>query len=253
MSGPSREQTLSLLTQANNHGDLAVKLSSLKQAKDILVSVEPSLAAEFFPYLVALQYSPETLVRKSLIEAVEEIGLKAMEHSSVLMPVLLASLNDNDSIVARQSIVSGTNIFCIVLEELSLQFHRRGIVERWLEELWTWMLKFKDAVFGILWEAGSTGKKLLALKFLETCVLLFASDSSDSEKYAKEDITRSGRTFNMSWVVGGHPVLDPVALMSEANRSLGILLDMLRSASSLPGPLTISVVNCMLTRTLVQS
>ncbi|KAH7847088.1 hypothetical protein Vadar_021712 [Vaccinium darrowii] len=245
MSGPSREQTLSLLTQANNHGDLAVKLSSLKQAKDILVSVEHSLAAEFFPYLVALQYSPETLVRKSLIEAVEEIGLKAMEHSSVLMPVLLASLNDNDSIVARQSIVSGTNIFCIVLEELSLQFHRHGIVERWLEELWTWMLKFKDAVFGILWEAGSTGKKLLALKFLETCVLLFASDSSDSEKYAKEDITRSGRTFNMSWVVGGHPVLDPVALMSEANRSLGILLDMLRSASSLPGPLTISVVNCL--------
>lgn len=53
--------------------------------------------------------------------AVEEIGLKAMEHASVLMPVLLASLNDNDSIVARQSIVSGTNIFCIVLEELSLQ------------------------------------------------------------------------------------------------------------------------------------
>ncbi|KAF7145233.1 hypothetical protein RHSIM_Rhsim04G0108500 [Rhododendron simsii] len=25
-------------------------------------------------------------------------------------------------------------------------------LERWLEELWTWMLKFKDAVFSILWE-----------------------------------------------------------------------------------------------------
>ncbi|KAG5541931.1 hypothetical protein RHGRI_021681 [Rhododendron griersonianum] len=226
MSGPSREQALALLAQANNHGDLAVKLSSLRQAKDILVSVEPSLAAELFPYLVELQYSPETLVRKSLVEAVEEIGLKAMEHSSVLMPVLLASLNDNDSIVAKQSI-----------------FHRRGIVERWLEELWTWMLKFKDVVFGILWEASSTGKKLLALKFLETCVLLFTSDSIDSKKSAKEGSTISGRTFNMSWLVGGHPVLDPVALTAEANRSLGILLDLLRSASSLPGPLTISVVN----------
>lgn len=68
MSGPSREQALALLAQANNHGDLAVKLSSLRQAKDILVSVEPSLAAELFPYLVELQYSPETLVRKSLVE-----------------------------------------------------------------------------------------------------------------------------------------------------------------------------------------
>ncbi|XP_058221986.1 uncharacterized protein LOC131331993 isoform X2 [Rhododendron vialii] len=107
------------------------------------------------------------------------------------------------------------------------------------------MLKFKDVVFGILWEASSTGKKLLALKFLETCVLLFTSDSIDSKKSAKEGTTISGRTFNMSWLVGGHPVLDPVALTAEANRSLGILLDLLRSASSLPGPLTISVVNCL--------
>lgn len=246
MSGPSREQALSLLAQANNHGDLAVKLSSLKQAKDILASSsDPSLASELFPYLVELQYSPEFLVRKSLIEAVEEIGLKAMKHSSILMPVLLATLHDNDSIVVRQSIVSGTNIFCCILEELSLQFHQHGIVERWLEELWTWMVKFKDAVFGILWEAGSVGTKLLALKFLETYVLLFTSGTGDTEKPASEAITRNGRAFNISLLVDGHPVLDPVALTSEANRSLGILLDLLHSASSLPGPLIISVVNCL--------
>uniref|UniRef100_A0A5B6YMW5 Symplekin n=2 Tax=Davidia involucrata TaxID=16924 RepID=A0A5B6YMW5_DAVIN len=245
MAGPLREQALSLLAAANNHGDLAVKLSSLKHAKDILLSVEPSLAAELFPYLVELQSSPESLVRKSLIEVMEEIGLKAMDHSSILMPILLASLNDSDSIVARQSIVSGTNIFCNVLEELSLQFHQRVLVERWLEELWTWMVRFKDVVFGILLEAGSVGTKLLAMKFLETCVLLFTYSSSDSEKYTTEAITRSGRAFNISWLVGGHPVLDPGALTSEANRCLGILLDMLRSASSLPGSLTISTVNCL--------
>ncbi|XP_028109047.1 uncharacterized protein LOC114307827 isoform X2 [Camellia sinensis] len=245
MSGPSREQALSLLAQANNHGDLAVKLSSLKQAKDILASSsDPSLASELFPYLVELQYSPEFLVRKSLIEAVEEIGLKAMKHSSILMPVLLATLHDNDSIVVRQSIVSGTNIFCCILEELSLQFHQHGIVERWLEELWTWMVKFKDAVFGILWEAGSVGTKLLALKFLETYVLLFTSGTGDTEKPASEAVPRNGRAFNVSLLVDGHPVLDPVALTSKANRSLGILLDLLHSASSLPGPLIISVVNC---------
>lgn len=68
MAVASRDQTLSLLAAANNHGDLAVKLSSLKQVKDILSSVDPSLAAEVFPYLVELQSSPEILVRKALVE-----------------------------------------------------------------------------------------------------------------------------------------------------------------------------------------
>lgn len=65
---PPREQALSLLAAANNHGDLAVKLSSLKQAKAILLEAEPFQAAELFPYLVELQSSPESLVRKALIE-----------------------------------------------------------------------------------------------------------------------------------------------------------------------------------------
>lgn len=52
---------------------------------------------------------------------VEEIGLRSMEHSSVLMPVLLNYLNDDDPVVARQSIVSGSNLFCSVLEEMALQ------------------------------------------------------------------------------------------------------------------------------------
>ncbi|GMY17490.1 symplekin isoform X1 [Fagus crenata] len=242
MAGAPSDQALSLLAAANNHGDLAVKMSSLKQAKDILLSIEPSLAAELFPYLVELHSSPETLVRKSLIDAIEEIGLKALEHSSVFMPVLLALLKDVEPSVARQSIVIGTNFFCSVLEELALQFHRRGKVERWLEELWVWMAKFKDAVFAIALEPGSVGTKLLALKFLETYVLLFTSDTDDFEKLVTEV---SRRAFNISWLVGGHPVLDPVGLMSEASRTLGILLNLLGSANTLPGSLTITVVNCL--------
>lgn len=39
----------------------------------------------------------------------------------MLMPVLLASLRDNSSLVVKQSIVSGTIIFYGVLEELSMQ------------------------------------------------------------------------------------------------------------------------------------
>ncbi|KAL5559889.1 hypothetical protein UlMin_036100 [Ulmus minor] len=242
MAGAPGDQALSLLAAANNHGDLAVKLSSLKQAKGILLSVDPSSAAELFPYLVELQSSPEALVRKALIEVVDEIGLKAMEHSSVLMPVLLTFLRDGESSVARQAIISGSNFFGIVLEEMALQFHRRGKVERWLEELWSWMAKFKDAVFAIALEPGSVGTKLLALKFLETFVLLFTTDNGDTESPAAEG---SKRGFNISWLVGGHPVLNPYLFMSEASRTLGILLNLLQSASSLPGTLTIAIVNCL--------
>lgn len=49
--------------------------------------------------------------------------------------------------------------------------------------------------------------------------------------------------FNISWLIGGHPNLDPIMLMAEANRMLGILIDLLQSSSSLPGALTITVVN----------
>ncbi|KAI4316049.1 hypothetical protein L6164_024067 [Bauhinia variegata] len=242
MATALRDQALSLLASANNHGDLAVKIASLKQAKDILLSMEPSLASELFPYLVELQSSPESLVRKLLIEVIEDIGLKALENSSILMSVLLTFLRDGDDIVIKQSIICGTKIFRGVLEEMTVQFQQYGKVERWLEEIWMWMLKFKDAVFGIALEPGSFGTKLLALKFLETFVLLFTSDVSDPEKSVTEG---SRQAFNISWLVGGHPVLDPVVLMSEANRTIAILLNLLQSVGSLPGCLTITVVNCL--------
>ncbi|KAK6130777.1 hypothetical protein DH2020_035488 [Rehmannia glutinosa] len=260
MAGPpSREQALSLLAAANNHGNLTVKLSSLKQAKDILLSVEPSQAAELFPYLVELQYSPEILVRKYLLEVIDEIGAKTREHLSILLPVLLTYLKDSNPVIAKQTIITGTKIFCI--------FQRRGIVERWLEELWTWMIKFRDAVLGIIFEAGSVGSKLLAIKFLETYVLQFTLDSNGfgsnpeglftilyafeilivnlyiSDSALPAVMIRPGRVFNVSWIMDGHPVLDPPALVSDANRYLGILLDMLRSANNFPGSLTITAVN----------
>lgn len=55
--------------------------------------------------------------------------------------------------------------------------------------------------------------------------------------------TGSGRSFNISWVAGGHPVLDPASLMADANRFIGVLLTLLQSSSGLSGCLTITVVN----------
>ncbi|KAG6591713.1 Symplekin, partial [Cucurbita argyrosperma subsp. sororia] len=241
MAGVFRERALSLLAAANNHGDLTVKISSLKQVKDIILAIEPSFAAELYSYLVELQSSPESLLRKLLIEVIEDIGLRAMEHSPLLMSVLLASLKDEDSIVAGQSITSGQKLFCGALREMTLQLHRRGKVERWLEELWMRILKFKDEVLAIAIEPGSVGKRLLALKFLETYVLLFTSDTNDPQKAISEG---NGDVFNISWLAGGFPILDTVVLTSEANRMLGILLNLLQT-SSVAGTYTVTIVSSL--------
>ncbi|XP_020962209.1 uncharacterized protein LOC107461029 isoform X5 [Arachis duranensis] len=240
MASSSRDQALSLFAAANNHGDVNVKLSSLTQAKDLLLSLDPSLSADLFPFFLELQSSPESLVRKLLIQLIEEIGFKAVDHSPALVSILLTFLRDADPIIVKQSIVSGTNIFCNVFVEMIVQFQQYGKVERWLEGVWMWMLKFKDAVFGIALEPGSAGIKLLGLKFLEIFVLLFTPDNNSPEKSTGEG---SRQAANISWLVGGHPLLDPVALKSEANRTIGILLNLLQPGASLPGCLTITVIN----------
>lgn len=56
-----------------------------------------------------------------MYRVIEDIGLRAMEHSPLLMSVLLASLKDEDPIVARQSIISGQKLFCGVLREMTMQ------------------------------------------------------------------------------------------------------------------------------------
>ncbi|XP_039055422.1 uncharacterized protein LOC120198113 isoform X2 [Hibiscus syriacus] len=237
----SRDQALSLLTAALNHSDLAVKLSSLKQARDILSSLDSSSAADLFPYVADLQRSPHTLVRKFLLEIIEDIALRTIEHSAVLVPVLVAFLRDVDSDVVKQSIVTGTHFFCSVLEEMTLQQY--GKVDQWVQELWMWMVRFKEGVFSIALQPGPVGIKLLALKFLETYILLFTPDNGYHEKF--EATRGSRRTFNISWLGGTHPILDPVSLTSDANKTLFVLLDMLQPVSCLPGAVTINIVNCL--------
>ncbi|KAG9454622.1 hypothetical protein H6P81_007526 [Aristolochia fimbriata] len=242
MSGAYREQAVSLLAAAKNHGDLAVKISSLKQAREILNSVEPSVAAEFFPYVVDLQSSSEGLVRKCLVELMEELTLKTLEHSHIFMPVLLQLLKDDVPEVVKQAIASGTNCLYSILEELALQFCRSNSVEKWLEELWLWMGRFKDAVTGVAIEPGTVGTKLLAFKFLEIYAVLLTPDAMDPEAPLREG---KGQKFNISYIVGRHPLLDSAKLAIEANKTLGQLLDLLHSASALRGTLVIAVINCL--------
>ncbi|KAL1059861.1 hypothetical protein V6Z11_1Z001100 [Gossypium hirsutum] len=231
---------------------LAVRLSSLKTrpryafVNSFLPPAAGSLPLPCADLQGSLTASLEVVSSRLRVafSIIEDIALKAIEHSSLPVLVLVPFLRDVDSDVVKQSIVSGRNFFCCVLEEMALQFQQNGKVDQCLEELWIWMVRFKDGVFSTAMEPGPLGAKLLSLKFLETYVLLFTSDNVDSANFL--EATRGSRqTFSVSWLSGGHPILDPVALTSDANRTLFILLGMLQSASSLPVSVTITIVNCL--------
>ncbi|KAL4179988.1 hypothetical protein AMTRI_Chr13g122920 [Amborella trichopoda] len=176
-----RSQAISLLVAAKNHNDLAVKLSSLRQARDILISSDPTVAAELIPYVADLQDSPDSLVRKTLAELIGDLGLMVGERICMLVPVLVAFLKDNSPDVVKQTIVSGSKLFRNSLEDIALQFLKFGKVERWLEELWLWMMKFKDAVCDTALGPCTVATKLLAVKFLETLILLFTPEANDCQ------------------------------------------------------------------------
>ncbi|KAM0945849.1 putative armadillo-like helical, symplekin, symplekin/Pta1 [Dioscorea sansibarensis] len=177
-----------------------------------------------------------------LISLLKELGGRPKEESLGMMPILLSSLKSDDPRVVTQSIVSGTSLFCTVLEEMALQLHNSGQIGRWLEEIWAWMVKFKDAVSGILFEPCSLRAKMLAVKFLEICVLLFSSDVSGGEVPSVEGKDGS---FNISQLVRGHSVLTTSVLANESNKALGLLMEILQPNNGLHGSLKIVIINCL--------
>ncbi|ONK67777.1 uncharacterized protein A4U43_C05F3660 [Asparagus officinalis] len=167
----------------------------------------------------------------------KEIGSNAMEELSLLMPNLLSFLKHDDPVVVRQSITTGTSLFSAVLTKMALQLRNSNKVEGWLEEMWSWMLQFKDAVRSIL-EPCSTGSKVLAAKFLQNCFLLYTSDVNNGEE-------GKGFNFSITWLVHGHPTLNPTMLAYEANKILNLFLDILQSAHTLSTSLVVTVINCL--------
>lgn len=106
-------------------------------------------------------------------------------------------------------------------------------------------------------QPGCDGTKLLALKFVESVVLLYTPDPNGSLEPPPQyfegvklrgnlmlsssydfssiflrvlNFPTSGNSmeFNVSWLRGGHPVLSVGDLSNEASKSLGLLLDQLR-------------------------
>lgn len=228
--GRLREEAVRLLNTYKYNVDTASKMDPLRQLKEILLHREPSLLQEFVPYLLELQGERSSPIRKFLAEMIEELGLKHLEYLPDMVPVLIAFLKDDTPAVARQAVSTGTNLFRNTLEEVALQGIYSGQVDNCLEDSWAWMVKFKDAVYPIAFQPGTDGIKLLAVKFVETTILLFTPDPNVSSQppHLQQSNDGKSRGFSISWILGGHPVLDAGLLGQEASKNLGLLLDQLR-------------------------
>nr|GFC54501.1 symplekin isoform X1 [Tanacetum cinerariifolium] len=95
-----------------------------------------------------------------------------------------------------------------------------------LESSWAWVLKLKDEIYSMAHQSESDGRKLLALKFVESVTLLYTADPSASSEPPADQT--SADEFNIAWLRGGHPILNVGDLSIEASRNLGLLLDQLR-------------------------
>ncbi|KAJ3670682.1 hypothetical protein LUZ60_008108 [Juncus effusus] len=161
------------------------------------------------------------------------------EDILVQMPSLISYLRHGDARILKQSIACGSVLIARVLKQISFQINSTGKIDRWLEVMWNWMVQFKDSVPAILSETASVGTKILVLKFLEACALLFTPHDTDS--------TEKEQGFNITQLSGGfYPrILDPAILESDGLKALNILIDILRSSYSHRGALTVTAINCL--------
>eukprot|EP01018_Ginkgo_biloba_P004266 Gb_23976 [translate_table: standard] len=249
MAGSLRDEAVALLNSYKYNVDMAAKMEPLRRLKEILVHRDPSLLMEFVPYLMELQSERSSPIRKYLAQMIEEIGLKYLEHLPEMVPVLMSFLRDDTPAVARQAVTTGTKLFRNTLEHVALQGIYSGQVDNWLENSWNWMIKFKDAIYPIAFQPGTDGVRLLAAKFVETTILLFTPDPNGSSRPPPPQQSNDGKSrgFNISWIVGGHPVLDAGLLGQEASKNLGLLLDQLRlpDVTMLHSSMVIVLVNSL--------
>ncbi|KAL8526005.1 hypothetical protein ACS0TY_015283 [Phlomoides rotata] len=161
-----------------------------------------------------------------------EIGLKHVELLPEIVPVLVDVLNDDEPAVARQAVTCGFDIFRCSLVKVSVQGLYSSEFNESLKSLWECALKFRDEIYSMAFEMGSEGRRLPALKFVESVVLLYTPDPDGSMDPPSDKISEGKfDEFNISWLRGGHPTLNVRDLSSEASKNLGLLLDQLRSPS----------------------
>nr|XP_011466471.1 PREDICTED: uncharacterized protein LOC101312467 [Fragaria vesca subsp. vesca] len=222
----SNEHLTRLMDSAVVAADIPSKLDRLTQLKRDLLRRDPAFISELLPRLFELQSDRFSPVRKFATEMLGEIGLLHVDLLPEIVPSLINVLSDGTPAVARQAITSGTELFRCVMEKVALQGLHSSEMDSLLESAWSWMLKLKEEIFSIAFQPGSGGVRLLALKFVQAVILLYTPDPNGSQ----EPPAHEGHLveFNISWLRGGHPLLNVGNLSMEASQSLGSLLDQLR-------------------------
>ncbi|KAI3474213.1 hypothetical protein Pfo_029001 [Paulownia fortunei] len=231
MAAISRERIASRINLLKYGGaaDIASKLDQLRRLRDELSAADSVLLVEFLPLILDLLSDRLGPVRKFITQMIGEIGLKHLELLPEIIPALVDVLKDNTPAVARQAITCGIDIFRCSLVKVAIQGLYSSEFNESLRSSWGYVLKFRDEIY--LWRL-SDGRRLPAFKFVESVVLLYTPDPNGSLEPPSDQISEGKfEEFNVSWLRGGHPILNVRDLSAEASQSLGLLLDQLRFPS----------------------
>ncbi|KAL4606232.1 hypothetical protein ACB092_09G086800 [Castanea dentata] len=239
-----RENLASLISSAKSASDIPSKLEPLRQLKrDLIQQHDLALVSESLS-LLSDRFDP---VRKFVTEMIGEIGLKHFEFLPEIVPVLITVLSDATPAVARQAITCGIELFRSILEKVAIQGLYSSELDSSLKSSWSWVLTLKENIYSVAFQTGSGGTRLLALKFVEAVILLYTPDPNGSSEPPPHD--GKFAKFNISWLRGGHPILNVGDLSIEASQRLGLLLDQLRfpTVKSLSNSMIVVLINSLST------
>lgn len=233
MAVVSRDKVASRIKSIKSAGaDVAPKLDQLRRLRDELWAVDSVLLDRFIPSIIDLLSDRLSPVRKFVTQIIGEIGLKHLELLTGIIPALIDVLKDDTPAVARQAIKCGVDIFRCFLVKVSVQGSYSSEFNESLKLSWACVLKFKDEICLMAFKVGSDGRRLSALKFVESVVLLYTPDPNGLLEPPSDQMSEGTfEEFNVSWLRGGHPILNVRDLSAEATRNLGLLLDQLRFPS----------------------
>ncbi|KAJ6837724.1 uncharacterized protein M6B38_323375 [Iris pallida] len=218
------ERASTLLAASESAEGTALKIEQLRRLKEVIFRRDPSLLPEFLPRLAELRDDGAGPVRRFLAELISEIGINKVELLPDVIPTLMSYLKDETPAVARQAITTTTNLYRNVLEKVVIQGLYSSGIDESLKSSWVWMLKLKNAVSHMAVQPGNDGVRVLAVKFIQVLILLHTPDPDVSSDPPQE----AGSGFNISWLKGGHPLLNAGDLAMEASQSLRLLLDQLK-------------------------
>ncbi|TYH89625.1 hypothetical protein ES332_D01G276300v1 [Gossypium tomentosum] len=245
MNPVSREKLASLSSSVKFAIDLGSKLELCRQLKHDLLEEDAADLSEFLPSIFDLYSDPFGPVRKFATEIIGEIGVKHLEFVPEIAPFLITVLEDATPAVARQSIACSIDLFRHTLEKIAIRGLYSSELDSDLESSWSWMLKLKEKIYSIAFQPGSGGIRLVALKFVEAVILLYTPNPNGSP----EPPPNEGTTieFNITWLRGGHPLLNVGDLSIEASQRLVLLLDQLRfpAVKSLTTSVIVVIINSL--------